>query len=843
MVNDYYLKKELYELLKKDESMFNFFQESCFDGLWYWDLERPENEWMSERFWKVLGYDPLKMPQSPNAWQGIINQEDLKVALENCRKHLENENHPYDQTVRYTHKNGNTVWVRCNGKAIRDQNGKPIRMLGVHTLIVDQGKNIELLNRKNTILDIVNKLQQTFLTETTSNEVFENALKMLLNVTESEYGFIGEVLQNADGQPFLKTKSITNIAWNEATRKFYEENAPRGLEFTNLNTLFGVVLKTGKAIIANQPSTHPQRGGLPEGHPPLNAFLGLPLLVGTKMVGMAGVSNRIGGYEENLIAEIEPITTTLGRLIEAQQAKLALQKSEERYRGYIDNAPDGIFIVDSTGRYLEVNEAGCAQTGYSKEEILKMSISDFLTEESKETGLRHFALVSEFGRSDAEVLFRRKDGSKRWWSLTAVKLSSDRYLGFTKEITDAKHIAESLISAKEEAENANKAKSEFLANMSHEIRTPLNAVIGFTELLRNTPLSNLQQQYIDIANTSGHTLLGIINSILDFSKIEAGVLQLETIKTDFIELAEQCVDIVKYSALKKNLKLHLDIQPGLPRLGMTDPIRLKQVITNLLSNAIKFTNAGEVDFNISYKRISKSKVCYYFSIRDTGIGISEDQKSKLFKAFSQADNSITRKFGGTGLGLVISELILNKLDSKIYFDSKQGEGSTFYFDLVVNWEEGDNWDNTSNSVIGKNIEIKFLDKDPFVLIVDDEPINVYLLKSIISKLVPSAKFEEASTGHEALEKYVETQPDIIFMDIQMPEKDGLDATREIRKMEKNSGKEIPIIAFTAGAFKEDEEKCISAGMTYFLPKPAKIESIAFVIRQYLFLNEITPSSN
>ncbi|HRG46765.1 MAG TPA: GAF domain-containing protein, partial [Leptospiraceae bacterium] len=179
--------------------------------------------------------------------------------------------------------------------------------------------NTDLLNRKNAMLDMVNRLQQTFLSETTSNEVFENALKMLLDITESEYGFIGEVLQNSEGQPFLRTKSITNIAWNDVTRKFYEENAPKGLEFTNLNTLFGVVLKTGRAIIANHPSTHPNRGGLPEGHPPLNAFLGLPLLVGTKMVGMAGVSNRLGGYDENLIAEIEPITTTLGRLIEAQQ--------------------------------------------------------------------------------------------------------------------------------------------------------------------------------------------------------------------------------------------------------------------------------------------------------------------------------------------------------------------------------------------------------------------------------------------------------------------------------------------------------------------------------------------
>ena len=231
-----------------------------------------------------------------------------------------------------------------------------------------------------------------------------------------------------------------------------------------------------------------------------------------------------------------------------------------------------------------------------------------------------------------------------------------------------------LIQAKIEADLGNKAKSEFLANMSHEIRTPLNGVIGFTELLQKTPLNTIQRQYAENVNASGLALLGIINDILDFSKIEAGKMELDCIKTDIIELVEQASDIIKYHASQKGLELLLNIPHNMPRFAVLDPIRLKQILVNLLSNAVKFTQSGEVELKVIFTKKDEITGNFSFSVQDTGIGINDEQQKNLFKAFTQADSSTTRRFGGSGLGLTISNMLAEKMGSKIEIISEPGKG-------------------------------------------------------------------------------------------------------------------------------------------------------------------------
>jgi len=243
--------------------------------------------------------------------------------------------------------------------------------------------------------------------------------------------------------------------------------------------------------------------------------------------------------------------------------------------------------------------------------------------------------------------------------------------------------------ALQKAEKASKAKSEFLANMSHEIRTPLNGVIGFSELLSNTDLTPLQEQYLKNTNTSAHSLMGIINDILDFSKIEAGKLELEKIRTDIIELIEDTSDIMRYQVSTKDIELLVNFNHDMPRYAIVDPIRLRQILVNLLNNAVKFTDKGEIELKVTFTKVKDNIGVFGFSVRDTGIGISNEQKKKLFKAFSQADSSTTRKFGGTGLGLTISNKLAKKMGGEIKLKSVPGKGTTFFFDITTEFDSGE----------------------------------------------------------------------------------------------------------------------------------------------------------
>ncbi|MFM7709792.1 MAG: ATP-binding protein [Ferruginibacter sp.] len=408
------------------------------------------------------------------------------------------------------------------------------------------------------------------------------------------------------------------------------------------------------------------------------------------------------------------------------------------------------------------------------------------------------------------------------------------------------HTQTQLNEAIAKAEAANKAKSAFLANMSHEIRTPLNGVIGFTDLLKNTTLDATQQQYVAYANAAGHTLLSIINDILDFSKIEAGMMPFERIRSNLVEVIEQSIDVVRVASAQRGIPLRVDMPEELPPFIWTDPVRLKQIFINLLNNGVKFTENGEVVFSVTYEPLEANQGRFVFAVRDTGIGITDEQKAQLFQAFSQADSSTTRKYGGTGLGLVISDMIAQNLGSKILIDNQQEQGTTFYFELITQTEydikitqqpsvkkpiiANEQTITESTNVVSNTKQNESGSPNlRRILIVEDVIMNRLMIRAQLEILIPGAQFIEAENGLEAIASYQRTRPDLILMDIHMPEMDGVEATRNIRMLEQTTGLHVPIMALTADAFVEQQENCLAAGMDYFLTKPLDSGKLRAVI--------------
>jgi len=390
-----------------------------------------------------------------------------------------------------------------------------------------------------------------------------------------------------------------------------------------------------------------------------------------------------------------------------------------------------------------------------------------------------------------------------------------------------------------EAEKANQIKSEFLANMSHEIRTPMNSIIGYSELLLDTPLKDKQRDFLAKINRSANSLLGIINDILDLSKIEAGKMELEQIPFDLKQTLQDLIELHEVKAESKGITLQLTIDDTLPVLFMGDPLRLGQVINNLMSNAIKFSNKGIIQIIVSSVKRDDEMYTLSVSIKDEGIGMSEDQLDKLFKAFSQADSSTTRKFGGTGLGLAISQKIVEAMGSQIKVDSQLNHGSVFYFSLnlkTVTGEErllfidesGD--EQRHSQVLTEMIHKLKTDYSPFrVLLADDNPLNQEVATENLKKV--DAQVIVAGNGQEVLDKLRENTVDIILMDLQMPVMSGYEAARTIRQTEAFA--KIPVIALSADAVQGIKENCLMAGMNDFLSKPFHLDDLVKILLKWL----------
>ena len=487
---------------------------------------------------------------------------------------------------------------------------------------------------------------------------------------------------------------------------------------------------------------------------------------------------------------------------------------------------NGIVITNANKEIQWVNEGFTKISGYSSEEVLGKKPGDLLQGDltDKETIVRiRDALSKELEFSETLINYH-KNGEIYWLRLDCNPLYDENrvltgFLAVETDVTKEKQIEKNLEEQKTLAQEANKSKSMFLANMSHEIRTPMNGILGMSNLLLETNLDAIQKEKVEIIYESATSLLTILNDILDLSKIEAGKLHIEKINFDLQELLKKFLGSMKVSAESKTISLKLELNESIKQWYYGDPIRLRQILINLVGNAIKFTEYGTIKVRVS----KDSNNLIFFEVEDTGIGIEETKIKELFKEFNQADGSITRKFGGTGLGLTISKRLVEMMGGRIRVQSTYRRGSTFSF--YINLPEG-----SEEKKPDESSEIKPFLSNKKVLLVEDNIINQKVVTRMLGKI--GLTYDIANNGKESIEFVSNNDYLLVLMDCQMPVMDGYQATREIRGQFPEK-KELPIIALTANALKEEQDLCFSVGMNDFISKPIFMNTLYNVLKKYI----------
>ncbi|MBS1160154.1 MAG: Histidine kinase domain S-box [Proteobacteria bacterium] len=533
-------------------------------------------------------------------------------------------------------------------------------------------------------------------------------------------------------------------------------------------------------------------------------------------------------------------------------SRLALEQSELRYRTAFQTTLDAIAITtQQDGIYLDVNQAFLEMTGYERHELIGHSSLE-LNIWADPADRRRIAERIRAGedRLSLEVRFRNKNGWSFWgvFSVSRMELNGVAcLLSITRDITASKlaqdelarhrqHLEQlvaertaELSHAKEAAEAASVAKSAFLANMSHEIRTPLNAITGMAYLIRRGGLTPRQDEQLDKLEGAGEHLLKIINAVLELSKIEAGKVTLAETPIRVESIVDNVASMLQGRAQSKHLQLLTDTA-GIPPNLQGDATALQQALLNYAANAVKFTESGSVTLRVQLLRDDAQRALLRFAVEDTGIGIAEDVLPRLFAAFEQADNSTTRKYGGTGLGLAITKRLAELMGGSAGAESVPGQGSTFWFSVWLN----------KSAAPGAALPARHSTADAWrgladhyaacrVLLVEDEPVNREIAQSLLQDA--GLQVDSAEDGEQAVRLVDEKRYDLILMDMQMPNIDGLQATEQIRA--RPAGRGIPIIAMTANAFAEDRARCLAAGMNDFIPKPVDPDFLFATVRYWL----------
>jgi PAS domain S-box-containing protein len=782
MVHDISKRAQAERKLRESEERFRGVFEHAPFGMCVSGLDGRFKQ-ANEAFCRMVGYSEQELVAIP--WSEITHPDDRERSKQIIEQLCEGSG-CVEVEKRYIHRSGNAVWARTRISLVRDSLGEPSYFV-VH---------VEDITDRRRAEEVLRESEERF-------RIMADSCPAIMWVTNAEGGrqFVNRAYLEFCGASFEQAEGDT---WQSLV---HPDDLPE-------------YVRTFQHSVREH----------------------LPFRVEVRVRRADGEWRWLAPYAE---PRLSPSGEFLGHvglspdITERKRAEQALQSSEEKFRQLAESIHEVFWMMPpEANQVIYVSPAYEQVWGRTCDSLYQnpMSWAEAIHRDDVERAHLLFSRQIQGESVDSEYRIRTPDGQEKWIRDRAFPIRDQagqliRIAGLAEEITEQKRYEQELIQAREDADAANRLKSRFLANMSHEIRTPMNGVLGMIQLLEETDLTEEQQDYANVAQTSGRVLLALIDDILDLSKIEARKISLENLSFDLSKTIEEVVKLLKVQTDVKGLGFHSRVSPEIPTMLGGDAHRLRQVLTNLCANAIKFTERGEVTLEAALEIQVDGKATVRFAITDTGIGIRPEQVARMFAPFTQADASTTRKYGGTGLGLAISKQLVELMGGTIGVNSREGHGSTFWFTAVFDLASPSQQPPAGERRNGARCSVTVRGRTARILIAEDNATNREVTLAQVRKLGYQAG--AVSTGAEAIEAVEHGGYDLVLMDCQMPVMDGFEAARGIRRSIHPNIPGIPIIAITADAMPADRDRCLSEGLNDYLAKPVNMGRLADVLAKWL----------
>ncbi len=790
-------------------------------GHWRLNLATGQMSW-SDEVYRINDVAPDSFELTSENVLRCYHADDRDTVQRHVRMASESQE-SFEFQARVVRPNGLERNVLVKGDCERNERGEVEAVFGVIQDITQKFDSERHARRNNTLLSAIAHAQASYIDGRPASEIFDSALHNLLSLTESELGFLCEVIHDGHGEPKLERHAAVGFAPGPSAPR--PTNGENSLAASIERELTDIALRTGKLAIINDSANDSRYGGLLSRHPELETFMGLPIKIGSRVLGVVGLANHASGYREADAYMLVPLLRTIGGLLQGyrnknrrERAEEALKESQERYDLAVKGSSAGVWDWNVktdelywSPKYREIVGVDDPSFAPSQEAFVSR-----IHPEDREGVINaldnHLRARAEYS---VEFRFIRDDESEVWLHLRGQAIWDEedrptRIAGSITDISQRKGAERTLFCAKERADAANRAKSEFLANMSHEIRTPLNAILGTAQLLYESGLNEAQKDYCRVLHKAGVDLLQLIDEILDLSRVESGRLALRVAVFDFYAMVGDVINLYSPQAHEKGLSLVVRYGEDLPRHVEGDPVRLKQVLSNLIGNAVKYTDEGYalLDFSVHERR---GDTCLFrVSVTDTGMGIPADKKELIFEKFAQADSSAARRHDGVGLGLAICKRLTVLMGGDIGVESQPGAGSVFWFTAPLKLASPERAEQPKAPELA----------GARVLSVADTAISRQMLEEQLTRW--EVRHASAAGPRQAV-KLLEDAADmgdsfhVALVEFQEPEEDASRLARLIAENPKI--KDTRLILLTAKGKRGDAEKFSTLGFAGYLAKP------------------------